>query len=75
MIARDAVVEKLERLADVSPDDAREVEATWPLTLRALRAGAPDDYPILAADLGFMLRHLDDELGQRIHAWAEVVPA
>lgn len=70
-----AAVEKLERLADLSPDQAREVEAIWPLTLRALRAGAVDEVMVLDRPLGSMRRLLELELDERLHAQTEVAPA
>lgn len=72
MSGRERVAEKLERLALISPDDGRAVEDEWPLTLAALRAGEPDDHPILRGDLALMLRVLEAELNERIAAWAEV---
>jgi hypothetical protein len=53
-----AALEKLERLHDLAPGEARDVEDQWPLTPRALRAGVADETPVF----------------ERLHAQTEVAP-
>ena len=70
-----SALERLERLHDLAPDQAREVENIWPLTLRALRAGAADEVPILDGGAGSMRRLLELELDARLHLLTEVAQA
>jgi hypothetical protein len=71
-----ALLEKLQRLHDLAPEEGSEVERTWSLTLRAMRADAADSTVVFGSvDLGFLRKRLERELDERLHAQTEVAPA